>query len=55
MAAPAEKGAEAEKVEEYQFLPDDVSNIIKESVDQVLQNQQYDPNKVRARTRGDTV
>ena len=37
---------EPEKAEEYQFLPDDVSNIIKEAVDQVLQNQQYDPNKV---------
>lgn len=42
----AEKAGEAERVEDYQFLPDDVSNIIKESIDQVLQNQQYDPNKV---------
>ena len=29
-------------------MGDDVSNIIKESIDQVLQNQQYIPVKVRA-------
>ena len=29
-------------------MGDDVSNIIKESIDQVLQNQQYVPVKVRA-------
>lgn len=28
------------------FVADDVSNIIKESVDAVLQNQQYNENKV---------
>ena len=29
------------------FVADDVSNIIKESIDAVLQNQQYNENKVR--------
>lgn len=28
------------------FVPDDVSNIIKESIDTVLQNQQYSEQKV---------
>lgn len=28
-------------------MADDVSNIIKESIDAVLQNQQYNENKVR--------
>jgi hypothetical protein len=31
------------------FVADDVSNIIKESVDAVLQNQQYNEVKVRGR------
>mmetsp|Transcript_28814 Transcript_28814/g.63480 ORF Transcript_28814/g.63480 Transcript_28814/m.63480 type:complete len:114 (-) Transcript_28814:924-1265(-) len=32
--------------EEAAFVADDVSNIIKESIDAVLQNQQYNENKV---------
>jgi catalase len=31
------------------FAPDDVSNIIKESIDSVLQNQQYSEQKVSLR------
>ncbi|WIA15550.1 hypothetical protein OEZ86_004153 [Tetradesmus obliquus] len=38
-----EQGA---NVDEVGFAPDDVSNIIKESIDSVLQNQQYSEQKV---------
>jgi hypothetical protein len=34
------------------FVADDVSNIIKESIDAVLQNQQYNEAKVGAVTSG---
>lgn len=46
----ADKQADLDKAEEHQFLPDDVSNIIKEACSTVLDNQVYDPSKVRSET-----
>mmetsp|Transcript_11073 Transcript_11073/g.32935 ORF Transcript_11073/g.32935 Transcript_11073/m.32935 type:complete len:116 (-) Transcript_11073:19-366(-) len=40
------EGADAAAAEEAAFVADDVSNIIKESIDAVLQNTQYSEAKV---------
>lgn len=37
---------DTQSAEESAFVADDVSNIIKESIDAVLQNQQYNETKV---------